>query len=660
MHTPTQLQQRLVVPELPKLPEGLDAIVHGWVGRVRRRRSVFECYARLSEEAVRLSDQWRDTSDRHLREALDERRQEVRRRGLIPDELLADSLGLLREAADRRLGLRPFPVQLLGAVGLVRGVLLEMATGEGKTLTASLAAVLAGWTGRPCHLVTVNDYLAARDAEALQPLYQFCGVSVGCVTGPMEPKERVLGYSKDVTYTTSKEVVADFLRDRLRLGAVQDPDQRLIRYLLRPGLSRQEGLVMRGLHTAIIDEADSVLVDEAVTPLLISRPQANAPLREACEIARSIAAELELGRDFEVDERYREIHLRPEAGPSLDRLCEALPGLWRGHARRAELIRQALTAQELFQLGKQYVIQDEKVVIVDEFTGRMMPMRTWRQGLHQAIEAKERLEVTDPSETLARLSFQRYFRLYRQLSGMTGTAWEARGEFWYLYGLPVMPVPTHRPCIRQQYSDVVFGGAEEKWAGIVASVEQVHRGGRPVLVGTRSIEASEMVSEMLKARGLEVHVLNAVRHKEEAQIIAEAGLPGRITIATNMAGRGTDIKLGRGVAEQGGLHVVATERHESSRIDRQLFGRSGRQGDPGSAQAFVCLDDELMRRYLPQAWRSRLEHAVRNGLPSANRVAAGAIRLAQKVAQRQAYRQRRQVMEMDTWIEDALSFGQRY
>jgi preprotein translocase subunit SecA len=660
MVTPSYLQRRVEVPDLDKLPEGLDALVYGGVGTYRRRNGVYRRFWAVAQEAERLSEKYMDISDRRLRENLEEHKNRVRRKGGLEDAELADVLGVLREVSDRRLGLRPFPVQMLGAVGLIHGVLLEMATGEGKTLTASLAAVVGGWTGRPCHIVTVNDYLAARDAEELKAFYHFCGVSVGCVTGPMEPRERAAGYGEDVTYTTSKEVVADFLRDRLRLGTIQDPSQRLIRYLLRPGLPGMEGLVMRGLHTAIIDEADSVLVDEAVTPLIISRAQENAPLRDACEIAREIASHLVPEQDYEVDYRYREVRLLPEGENRLDALCDALPGLWRGHARRSELIRQALTANELFHLGKQYVIQDEKVVIVDEFTGRMMPMRTWRQGLHQAIEAKERLEVTNPSETLARLSFQRYFRLYRTLSGMTGTAWEARGEFWHLYGLPVMRVPTNRPCQRRQYPDQVYSNSDEKWLGVVASVEEIHRTGRPVLVGTRSIEVSETLGEMLRARGYEVHILNAVRHKEEAQIVAEAGQPERITIATNMAGRGTDIKLGRGVADMGGLHVVATERHESGRIDRQLFGRSARQGDPGSAQAFVCVEDELMCRFLPGPLRTRLEKAVRGGVPSANLLAAQAIKLSQRIAQRQAYRQRRQVMEMDTWIEDALSFGASY
>jgi len=331
--------------------------------------------------------------------------------------------------------------------------------------------------------------------------------------------------------------------------------------------------------------------------------------------------------------------------------------LWRGPARLTDLIRQALTAREFFLKGKQYVVQDGKVVIVDEFTGRMMPMRRWRDGLHQMIEAKEGVEVSPRDQTLARLSFQRFFRSFRRLSGMTGTAREAADEFWHLYRLPVIVIPTNRPCIRRELPDRIFPDWSSKWSALVEEIVNLHAQGRPVLVGTRSIATSEELAEKLAARGLPFSLLNASRHREEAQIVSEAGQRGRITIATNMAGRGTDIKLGAGVATLGGLHVLATERHESHRIDRQLYGRAARQGDAGSAQAFVSMEDELVKRFVPGIARRQVESVVRHARAPAEKLAGATFALAQFRAQRMAFRQRRSVLKYDTWLAESLSFA---
>jgi len=563
------------------------------------------------------------------------------------------------EAADRTLGLRPFPVQVAGALALHRGFLAEMATGEGKSLTACLPAILAAWTGRPCHIVTVNDYLAHRDSVEMHPFYHLCGVSVGCITGPMRPQERQENYAKGVVYTTSKEIVADFLRDRLIMGDFQHPSRRMIRGILNPGRRQAEGLVMRGLDTAIVDEADSVLVDEAVTPLIISRAQENKPFAHACELAHRIAGEFEPDKDYTRDIRYKEINFTKEALQRMEQMADHLPGIWRSPARREEILTQALTAREFYRLDEQYVIQEGKVVIVDEFTGRLMPNRTWRQGLHQAVEAKEGLDLSHPSETLARLSFQQFFRLFRRLSGMTGTASEAGGEFWHIYRLPVVQIPTNRPCIRRLSPDRVFARAEDKWKAILQEIVAVNRTGRPVLVGTRSIAKSERLARMLTGEGLSFNLLNAIYHEREAAIVKEAGEEGGITIATNMAGRGTDIKLGRTIAERGGLHVMATERHESGRIDRQLFGRCARQGDPGSAQAFMSIEDELIERFIPSIVRKNLAWAIEKKSPGAHLLAGRAVIMAQNAAQRLAFKQRKNVLMMDTWLEEALSFSGR-
>jgi preprotein translocase subunit SecA len=570
-----------------------------------------------------------------------------------PDVMLR-GLALLREAARRECGLQPYPVQLAGALALHRGHLAEMATGEGKTLVAALAAALAGWSGRPCHVVTVNDYLAARDANWFRPLLTFAGLNVAAVTGDLDPRQRRAAYAHAVVYTTAKELLADYLRDRLALGESSFAERLALRLAVRGAAER---VVQRGLDTAIVDEADSVLIDEAVTPLIISRQGQNAALRDACVEAQRLSEQFERGTDYSIDRRYREVELRPAGKEKLRQLADRMPTLWRGEERRRELLEQALNAREFFERDRHYVVQDGKVTIVDEFTGRLMPQRTWRDGLHQAIEAREGLEVTHPTETLARMSFQRFFRQFRRLSGMTGTGLEAAGEFWHIYRLPVVRIPTHRPCVRVQWPDRTFATAEEKWQAIAVEIRRVHQTGRPVLVGTRSIEASEALARMLEAAGLSARVLNAVRHREEAAIIALAGNPGAITLATNMAGRGTDIRLAEGVAALGGLHVIATERHESSRIDRQLFGRAGRQGDAGSAQAFVSAEDEVLRRFLAAPVRALLARAAGAGGLALDSAVRFSVRRAQARAQAQAYRQRRAVLQQDQWLEEYLGFA---
>ncbi|MGO9478589.1 MAG: prepilin peptidase [Limisphaerales bacterium] len=654
---PTQDYRRSDYRVPPRPLTGLDALVNGFVGSYRRRAGVLASLRREAEAIVAQERDWVELSDHLLQQRLLEYRERFRRGGKPVENLVLSALAAIREAADRRLGLRPFPMQLMGALALQRGFLAEMATGEGKTLTAGLAAILAGWTKRPCHVVTVNDYLVQRDAEWLEPLYHFCGVRVGFVTAASAPPERAKGYGCDVTYVTSKELLADFLRDHLRLGRLQDPTRRLIRRMLQPQTEVQDGLVLRGLHAAIVDEADSVLIDEAVTPLIISASHKNESLREAARLAQEMVQALEPEADYRTNLRYKEIELTK---PGLHKLVEQaahLPGLWRGHDRRLELVIQALVAREFFHRDKQYIIEGDKLMIVDEFTGRPMPQRTWREGMHQAIEAKENLPVSDPTETVARLSFQRFFRCFYKLSGMTGTAREATRELWQVYGLPVIPIPPNRPCIRRQMPDRFFLTEEAKWQAIIAEVERLHATGQPLLVGTRSVQASERLWARLTERGLEAKILNATRLKEEAGIVSLAGENGRITIATNMAGRGTDIKLGRGITALGGLHVIASEWHESGRVDRQLYGRSARQGDPGSAQAFVGFNDELIQRYLAKPAREALYQAWQRNLPGKQRLARLAFKLAQNKAQTLAYKQRQQILRSDLWMDEALSFA---
>jgi preprotein translocase subunit SecA len=655
---PSEIYRRLDFHPPTPLLKGLDAAVDGWLGLCRRRTALTAELRRQAEAIDCLAREYVALGDHQLHQRLIECRERFRRGGREAMPLLLPALAAIREAADRKLGLRPFIVQLMGALALHRGWLAEMATGEGKTLTAGLAAVLAGWTKRPCHIVTVNDYLVQRDADWLAPLYHFCGVRVGRVTANMDASERARNCACDVTYVTSKELLADFLRDRLRLGALCQPSRRLVQRMLAPQTQVQEGLVLRGLHTAIVDEADSVLIDEAVTPLIISAPRPNEALRRAARLAHELAGAFAPQADYRPNLRYKEIELTAAGARKLADGAGQLPGLWRGQDRRRELILRALVAREFFLRDKQYIIEGDKLVIVDEFTGRPMPQRTWREGLHQAIEAKEGIPISDPAETVARLSFQRFFRCFYKLSGMTGTAREAAGEFWRVYHLPVIAIPTNRPCIRQHWPDRVFADETAKWGAVVAEIDRLHALERPVLVGTRSVLASERLWQALLERGLDARILNATRLKEEAEIVALAGDRGRIVIATNMAGRGTDIKLGRGVAALGGLHVLATERHESGRVDRQLFGRAARQGDPGSAQAWVSIEDELIRRYLPRAARETLNFTVRAGLRGWESAARSGFALAQWKAQGLAARQRQAILRADTWLEESLSFAE--
>lgn len=655
--TPSQFYRRTGYRKPRKLLSGADAAVNSLTGWVKRRSKVLDNLMSDAAEVDAMAPEWSELSDHELRQRLHGFREEFRRGGRAAEENLLPALAGLREAAERTLGLRPFRVQIAGALALHRGYLAEMATGEGKTLTAGLAAALSGWNPHPCHVITVNDYLVKRDAQWMGPFYKFCDIKVGTVTGGGQPEDRRKGHNQDITYTTSKELLADFLRDRLRLAHLKQPAQRLVRNLLQPRRAAElNEAVLRGLHTVIVDEADSVLIDEAVTPLIISSPKENKALESVVAMASRIVKPLKIGRDYKVDIKYREIDLTDEGRGRISDQCDRLPGIWRSYDRREELIQQALVAREFFLKDKQYIVVDNKIVIVDEFTGRPMPQRSWRQGMHQAIEAKEGVEISHPTETTARLSFQRFFRFFHKISGMTGTAREAAREFWQVYRLPVISIPTNKPCVRVQESDRVYPLEAEKWTGVVEEIKRVHATGRPVLVGTRSVISSQKVADLLVEEGLQFQLLNAVHLMEEAQIISAAGEHGRITIATNMAGRGTDIKLGDGVSELGGLHVIGTERHESGRVDRQLFGRCGRQGDPGSVRMFISLEDELVKRHTGKLLASSVNSLLKSGLPGSRSAVHAAFSRAQGNAQKLAVKQRKAVLTTDTWMDEALSF----
>jgi preprotein translocase subunit SecA len=641
-----------------QLPKGLDAAWDHVSGLLLRLGVNTKKLLQRAQRVLDREKTYRDRSDSNLRAALAEYRA-LFRRGRDTPENLDDAFAMIREAASRQLGLRPFQVQVAGALAMTMGCIAEMATGEGKTLTATLPATIAGWRGRGCHVVTANDYLAKRDATDMAAVYRFCGLRCAHVEQGMEPTARRQAYHADITYCTNKETSADYLRDRLALGRLKSLPEALLAKIAKGAGTGTDRLVQRGLFHAIVDEVDSLLIDEAVTPLIISGEAPNAEQVEAFTQAAELAGQLQAAVHYKANPRYHEIDLTDAGKDRLAELAGPLGGVWTGARRREELVTQALTAREFYLRDKQYVIQEDKVVIVDEFTGRLMPDREWRDGLHQAVSAKEGVEVQAPKDTYARISFQRFFRLYRSLCGMTGTATEARSEFWQIYHLPVAVIPTNRPCQRATLSDRVFATESAKWSAIAGEIETLHRAGRPVLVGTRSVRASEHLGRLLTERGLECQILNAVRHAEEAGVVAQAGQPGKITVATNMAGRGTDIKLGRGVAEAGGLHVIASERHEAGRIDRQLFGRCARQGDPGGAQAIVSLEDELVTRHTPYLCgllRKRHGQADRE---ISDRWTRGLFDLAQGKAQRQALRQRKGVLQSDDWLDEYLGFAGR-
>lgn len=468
-----------------------------------------------------------------------------------------------------------------------------MATGEGKTLAATLAVCTAAATGVAVHVVTVNDYLAARDAEDNQPLYDFFGFSVGVVVQDMPVEERREQYARQIVYVSNKELTFDYLKDRISLGGTLSTHvklRRLQEYRQAPSS------ILRGLHLAVVDEADSVLIDEARTPLIISETLPDDLGEDLYARAIEIAGRLQEGRDFRLS-KDRDVWLTTEGSATVQAMAADLGGVWESALWRKELLQKALSALHLFQRDQHYIVVDDKVQIVDEFTGRVMPDRTWERGLHQMIEAKEKCEISGQRRTLSQITYQRFFGRYLLLAGMTGTAKEVEPEIKRVYDLSITKIPTHKPSRRLRLPDRVFLTSDERWQEVARRARAVAAEGRSVLVGTRSVEASELLGRLLEQQGVAHTVLNARQDKAEANAVSQAGQVGRITVATNMAGRGTDIKLATEVAEQGGLHVILTEFHESARVDRQLFGRAARQGDPGSAEAIVCLQDEIFQRY---------------------------------------------------------------
>ena len=621
----------------------LRAALAGLSGEMRQIAAATE----RAEAPLRL------LTDEGLRARAGAMRGRLRREGFTLDTA-AQSFALIRCAAERTLGRRHYDTQLMAGYALLRGRLVEMATGEGKTFSATLPACTAALAGYPVHVITVNDYLAQRDAEKMAPLYEFFGLGVGVVMQGQEKPLRRRAYAQAITYATNKEVAFDYLRDRV---ALQGRSSRLHQSLRRLAgdESAGEDTVLRGLYFAIVDEADSVFVDEARTPLILSASRGDADEAAHGAAALEVAGEMEEGRHFRVSPADHSVTLTDEGRMRLDVEAARRGGPWTSVRGREELARQALSALHLYRRDQHYVVVEGKVQIVDESTGRVMPDRSWERGLHQMIELKEGLETTARRETLARLTYQRLFRRYLHLSGMTGTGTEVAREIRGVYGLETAPVPLHRPSRREVLPATVFSTAAQKWERVADVAQRLSGEGRPVLIGTRSVQASEEISAVLNARGLAHSLLNAKQDAGEAEVVSQAGEGGRITVATNMAGRGTDIELGPGVEDRGGLHVILTEYHDSRRVDRQLVGRCARQGDPGSCEDIVSLEDELFQVHAPTL-AATLARALDAGTPPP----PAAFRALRKLAQRSAERRHRAVrmdnLKQDRQLDRMLAF----
>lgn len=547
-------------------------------------------------------------------------------KGETLDDILPEAFAVIREASRRVLGMRHFDTQLIGGIILHRGNIAEMCTGEGKTLVATAPVYLNALEGKSVHVITVNDYLAKRDSEWMGQVYKFLGLSVGLIIHDLDFNQRKIAYNSDITYGTNNEFGFDYLRDNM----VTSLDQ----------------MVQRPLHYCLIDEVDSILIDEARTPLIISGPGQKST--DDYYTVAKLVPQLKKEEDYTIDEKQKTVAPTEAGVAKMEKLLHVENLYDAENLELNHLFVQALRAQTMMTRDKDYVVKDGEVVIVDEFTGRLMYGRRYSDGLHQAIEAKEGLEVQRESQTLATITFQNYFRMYDKLAGMTGTAKTEEQEFIKIYGLPVLQVPTNKPIQRKDLPDVIFKNKRGKYKAVVREVERRHATGQPMLIGTTSIEQSEELSHMLDQANIPHSVLNAKYHEREAAIVALAGQKGAVTIATNMAGRGTDISLGEGVAELGGLAIIGTERHESRRIDNQLRGRAGRQGDPGSSQFFLSLEDDLLRIFGGDNIKSFMEKmGLEEDEPINSRMVSNAIQKAQKRVEARNFDIRKYVLEYD-------------
>lgn len=576
----------------------------------------------------------------------------IRQQG-FDDRLLAEQFAIIREMSGRILGMRHFDSQLTGGWIMIQGRIAEMKTGEGKTLTAVLPVISAALAGLPVHVITVNDYLTERDAEEMEPLYRCFGLSLGVILHEVDLAGRRIAYQSDIVYITGKELVFDYLRDQMKLIHKQ-PIRMQVASLHSTRVESQ--LQLRGLHFALVDEADSVLIDESRTPLIISGTQGNEEEQTFIETGWELSFQLQEEADFLVNKDRREIDFTEQGRKRLQTLSQDLGPLWKGSIRREEIIQKAFLARFIYQLDIDYLVREGKVELIDPLSGRVMEGRSWEKGLHQMVELKEECELTEQRITLARISYQNFFRRYLHISGMTGTAWEVRDELWRVYQLAVTPVKPNKKELRIQVASRVFNENNARWEAVAERCRELVKQGRAILIGTASVAESEVASEYLKQSGLAHKVLSAKEDKEEADIVTEAGQPGRITVATNMAGRGTDIKLSPSVKQAGGLHVILTEHYESSRVDRQLAGRCARQGDPGSFEMLLSLEDQPIRSLRGKSLLPTCRSLGVNSV-AGQKVALNLLRTEQQFVERQNYLARQSTLEYDHKQKELLAFA---
>jgi len=605
-------------------------------------------WAQLLPKIAEFEPELMELSDHELRK----RSLSVRYRARSGEplaRLLPEGYALVREAGRRRLNMRHFDVQLLGGIAMFHRSIVEMRTGEGKTLTATLPMYLNALEGKGCHLATVNDYLARRDAEWMRPIYEALGLTVGVIETQMPQNQRRKEYACDVVYGTAKEFGFDFLRDRLLLRRIREGQADLLGAMLgQAGRVKNEKPVQREAHFALVDEADSILIDEARTPLIISAlPTEEEKMEVECyRWSAQMAKEFVEDEDYEYDHDKRKAELT-RAGRQKVRVLPKPAALDTvGMVNIYQYVERAIMVAREYTLDRQYVVRDGEIVIVDEFTGRLGEGRKWREGIHQAVEAMQGVEVTVATGQAARITVQDFFLRYEKLAGMTGTGLSSRRELHKIYKCHVVPVPTNRPVIRQQLPSRILGNERSRWEAVVEEIVEIHAQGRPILIGTRSIDKSELLSKMLTERGIEHQVLNAHRLAEEADIVARAGHAGKVTVSTNMAGRGTDIKLGEGITELGGLHVICTEMHDSRRIDLQLIGRCGRQGDPGTFRQFLSLEDDLIESGLGPKKAKKYKAIGENGGGDFQKYAS-LFRRAQRKVERRHFRDRKALMHFE-------------
>lgn len=613
----------------------------------------------LSSIAVKIKiqgEQFEKLNDSELQSHIKKIKSDLHLKG-FEDDTMIDAFAMIREIAGRHLSMRHFDVQLIGGWVMVKGMIAEMDTGEGKTLTATLPACTAAMAGVPVHVVTVNDYLVKRDAELMGPVYQALGLSVGTITENMDFAARRAAYACDITYCSNKQLTFDYLKDRLVLGRNSSRLHLQLNNLYAEQHVKSARLLLRGLCFAIVDEADSVLIDESRTPLILSREKQSLQQLLVYQQALQIAEQLKAGKDFLINHRNHALELTESGILRVEKMVEPLSGIWSSGRRSRELVLQGLSALHLFLKDIHYLVKDGKVLIIDEFTGRVMADRSWEKGLHQMIETKEGCAMSDQKETIARISYQTFFQRYLHLAGMTGTAQEVRQELFSVYRIPVIRIPPNKGIQKKQLPTKYYVTAQKKWEGIVQRISEIHQQGRPVLVGTRSVEASEYLGQLLYARGLPHHVLNARQDADEASIVQNAGTRGGITVATNMAGRGTDIKLAPGINELGGLHVIVSECHEARRIDRQLFGRCGRQGDQGSYEMVLSLEDEIVKKY-GSSWLVKALRKMGKRNSSGYRWLAHALfTRTQTRAERHHAAIRAALLQMDLNLQNLLAFS---